>query len=72
MRKSFLSVLAVLALVVTPTYALDLPPGAKTVSDQEAVAIFINRELALTIYDTANGEVVGGGTIATVLKQYAH
>ncbi|PCJ84518.1 MAG: hypothetical protein COA52_17390 [Hyphomicrobiales bacterium] len=52
-----------MALVVTPTHALDLPPDVKTVSNQEAVAIFVNRELTLTIYDTANGKKVGGGTM---------
>ena len=63
MKTILMMMFGAAATIVTSATALELPKGAKLVADTEAGAIFINRKLKLTIYNTKTGEKIGGGAL---------
>ena len=63
MKTILMMMFGAAATIVTSATALELPKGAKLVADTEAGAIFINRKLKLTIYNTKTGKKIGGGAL---------
>ena len=58
MTNKWISLLVAFGFLATPTHALELPKGAKKVVDADAVGIFVNRKLNLTIYNGKKSVVV--------------
>jgi len=63
MTNKAIALTFIATMLTTPAVALELPKGAKKVSDADAIAIFVNRKHTLTLYDTKTGKKVGGGSL---------
>lgn len=63
MKKKLTAALATMCLSYSSSHALELPKGAKPVSDAGAIGIFVNRKLKITIYNRKTGKKIGTGTL---------
>lgn len=63
MKKKLIMAAVALGLTMSPAQALKLPKGAKKVPNSDAVSIFVNRKLNLTIYNRKTGKKSGSGTV---------